>query len=312
MKDRLNVHIFVTPDCNLKCKHCYSSDNKVRGDILSVQEIVDAIKILYNDYDVYFDIEGGELFLRKDIIELLKILDIPILGRITITTNGTIFPEIDAKILKELDEFRVSIEGHTNELHSDIRGIGLEKILENCKNWINKDVSVVVRMTLNKKNYKYLYDSFKAFYIMGFRRFSFYEFQNVGRGKEYKEEYEMSEAEMESVFEQLCDISVDYDNVDYIKLSLSSKRDRLVNRYYKKIVSSSFSMSDISNIPTLFINYNGEIGVCPWNIKDVICHDFRKVDFQAEVKSIVEMQNGRHECEYCSSRRLFFEPEYRE
>lgn len=138
---------------------------------------------LVDNYDAYFDIEGGELFLRKDIHELFSSLENEYLNRLTITTNGTINFDYTYSYLQQLDELRISFEGHTDDLQQSIRNIPLKKPLYTAKQLLKRHVPVVIRITLHKQNFLYIKEMIEFFKNHGFLKFSLYEYQSSGRGK---------------------------------------------------------------------------------------------------------------------------------
>lgn len=264
--EKLNVHLYTTPNCNLRCRHCYSSKNKKDNRLLPIEDLVRITKQIVNNYDAYLDVEGGEIFLRNDIDQYFKCLNDHELGRITVTTNGTVPFTNSPEVFKRLDEFRVSIEGHTDELNADIRGIGLNVILSSCEQWIKQGIRPVVRMTLNKKNYVYVKESLDRFYAFGFRRFSFYEYQNVGSGEINEDEYVMDENMVAEAVRIITAATKDYPRMDYIKICLSSKRDNIVSDYQALFAEKNWVIKDIRAVNSLTINYDGHLGVCPWDV----------------------------------------------
>lgn len=309
MKKRLNAHIYVTQKCNLHCKHCYSANNNVQGDLLSIDDIKNIINTLTEKFDAYIDIEGGELFIRKDIPSLFSELNFACLNRITITTNGTIYPNIDPIYLKELDEFRVSIEGHTDLLHNELRDVPLENVIANCQKWIGSDIPVVLRMTLTKNNHKHIKAMFDVFQKKGFRRFSLYEFQLVGRGRESMDSFGLSEIDVIDVINSLLYISRRYDHFEYIKLSLSNKRDNLVSENMFKLLGSKCKISSLVDTPSVTINYNGDIGFCPWNLNFNRSSTYNKYTFFDDVNAIINKYHSIHNCQHCTKNRLLFSPD---
>ena len=206
-KRRLFVHIHVTPNCNLECKHCYYDAKPANFKTeysLSIPDIASIITVLYEEYDAFFDIEGGELFLRKDISQLFNLLPPDYWGRITITTNGITKITITSGVMLKLDEFRVSVEGHTDELQREIRGIDLAPVMKTCAQLRSAGVPLVLRITLHKKNVQYLAEMLRCFIKQGFDKFSLYEFQATGRGLMHELEYALDESELAQVFGDLC------------------------------------------------------------------------------------------------------------
>jgi len=287
-KQRLNVHLYVTPICNLNCIHCYYEAKDVKyniKNILSIDDMKFIIKTLIDNYDAYFDIEGGELFLRNDINKLFNSLDKKYLQRLTLTTNGTINFDLKEKYLKNLDEFRISFEGDTNILQQQIRGIELDKPLNLAINLLKNQVMPTIRITIHKYNYKKIKQIINFFSSYGLKKFSFYEFIPVGRGEKHIN-LELDDKEFEVLAKQIK--SLEYDDISY-KFSFPKKRLEYFDNYL-----------NISQIPSLTINYNGDIGICPWQIGKDIFAKYNKENFLNEIKK----QELIHSCNYCSSIRI--------
>lgn len=115
----MELHSAVTMDCTLKCKNCnmfvpYYID-KVYYDVNSVKEEIDLL-FEYVDFCFCYTLLGGEPFLHKRIIEVIKYLGDRFadqIGKIKIITNGTIIP--DDEIMGELKRYDVwvSISDYT-------------------------------------------------------------------------------------------------------------------------------------------------------------------------------------------------------
>ena len=287
-KQRLNVHLYVTPICNLNCIHCYYEAKNIKyhiKNILSIEDMKFIIETLIDNYDAYFDIEGGELFLRNDINKLFNSLDKKYLQRLTLTTNGTVNFDLKEKYLKDLDDFRISFEGDSNILQQQIRGIELDKPLNLAINLLKNQIMPTIRVTIHKHNYKKIKQIIDFFSFYGLNKFSFYEFISVGRGKEHND-LELSDKEFQVLAQHIKNL--EYNNISY-KFSFPKKRLKYFDNYL-----------DISQIASLTINYNGDIGICPWQIGKDIFTKYNKENFLNTIKR----QELIHSCNYCSSLRI--------
>lgn len=151
-----SASIRVTQGCNLKCEHCYAAagarlENELTMD--EVKRILDELKKL-GAIRIFFT--GGEPFLRKDFVEILKYAESRKFA-IYLSTNGTLITENSIKPLKDLNlkVFQVSIDG-LEKTHDLIRGVpgsfskaisALKLAKRNLKN-----TEIALAFTLMKKN----------------------------------------------------------------------------------------------------------------------------------------------------------------
>lgn len=56
----------ITPKCNFKCVHCYVGNDRIISPILSFEEIIKIIDILYDNGILFLTFSGGDPFTRKD------------------------------------------------------------------------------------------------------------------------------------------------------------------------------------------------------------------------------------------------------
>jgi MoaA/NifB/PqqE/SkfB family radical SAM enzyme len=309
-RQKLNVHLYVTPICNLACKHCYYDawpSSKMPERLLTIDQMVRIIESLCADYDASFDIEGGEFFLRKDINTLFDALPARYLRHITLTTNGTIKIKADPERLRLLEEFRVSVEGHTDALQKDLRGIPLSRVLRICSDLMSKSVPVTLRITLHKKNYEQLHEMIYFFTQRGFTSFSLYEYQSSGRGSDYIDEYQLTDEEFRTVLDKLCLVSLP-EEVRTFKLSLPRHRIDVLAQYRERLEPQGFDLVDLTGAASLTIDYNGDLGTCPWGItSQKVCQLTDEQISGDFAKNILRQLGGSlssHVCEYCSAIRL--------
>jgi MoaA/NifB/PqqE/SkfB family radical SAM enzyme len=114
----------VTRFCNLECTHCctYSGPTvPTSNDVTTEQMVRVAAELADADVsDVLFS--GGEPFLRRDFLEILRAVD-PDRTLVYIASNGTV---IDDRLVAQLREARIagidiSLDGATPELHQLVR-----------------------------------------------------------------------------------------------------------------------------------------------------------------------------------------------
>lgn len=115
--------------CNIACKHCFNNSSPANHtfEFITLEQckpyIDEAVKLGVKEF--YFT--GGEPFANK---ELLQILELVLqFGPATVLTNGMLIREDTAVKLKKISsgsiytlEFRISLDGYTEEMNDNIRG----------------------------------------------------------------------------------------------------------------------------------------------------------------------------------------------
>lgn len=303
MKETLNVHLYVTDKCNLQCNHCYNAkwvNNNKSDKYLSLPEVNKIVAILYKNYNVDFHIEGGEIFMWKDINEFLEKLDDNILNKITLTTNGTIDMSLLNHRLKNLNRIRVSVCGHTDRLQKMLRNIPLKKVLHNVDLFRNENIPINLRMTLHKGNFREIFNSIEYFICNNHKDISIYEFQSVGRGIRNESKFLLSEYDFIE-FLGLLSSQHFVKNLDSFNINFNSSRVGLIRQYKQKLESVDLKVKEFNNNHSLTVNYNGEIGICPWILGEDKLSNYNDEIFQSQIEYYFVNNFLLHKCEHCSS-----------
>lgn len=156
--DLKNVAWAITDLCNLNCLHC-AYPTKSLNDV-STKEALCIINQLHDCGVEHVAIDGGEPFMRKDIIKILHNLDNCDID-IEINTNGTLISDYMTRSLSNLNnisEIYISVDG-LQETHDIIRGKKcFDGVIESIKKLKNEGLPVYIATTVNRHNYKDLYD----------------------------------------------------------------------------------------------------------------------------------------------------------
>jgi AdoMet-dependent heme synthase len=115
----LSVHLDVTYRCNERCVHCYL-DHDDHGE-MSTAEIKDILQQL-SDAGVFFlTISGGEVFLRRDLFEILEFARARLFN-VKLKTNGVMIREAEARKIRDLglEQVQISVYSHRPEVHDAI------------------------------------------------------------------------------------------------------------------------------------------------------------------------------------------------
>ena len=86
------LRLAVTDKCNLRCSYCMPEDMKFvqNRELLSYEEMIRLATILAKEGVSKIRITGGEPFLRKEIMNLLRSLsEIDGINKMAITSNAT-------------------------------------------------------------------------------------------------------------------------------------------------------------------------------------------------------------------------------
>ncbi len=106
------LRISLTDRCNFRCIYCMPEEGVQRlahGDILRIEEIVQAVRVAAGIGIRSIRLTGGEPLVRLGVVDLVRdIARIPGIENISLTTNGVLLPRM-ADDLKEAGLSRVNI-----------------------------------------------------------------------------------------------------------------------------------------------------------------------------------------------------------
>ena len=130
------VLLTLTPKCNIKCPYCYAS--KAYGRPMSKEQIQDISKQAMRLGCFNFQLSGGEPTLRRDIVDIVKILQ-PKKNIVSITTNSTMLPNDQILLLKDAGlaylnlSLDSTIEDETDPNRGDEHYENVWRIINVCK-----------------------------------------------------------------------------------------------------------------------------------------------------------------------------------
>lgn len=258
----LSLSIRVTNNCNLKCIHCYSNAGFSYSKELTTKEILDIVRQAYNlgAFRIFFT--GGEPFLRKDIIQILRYAKSQ---RFTvyISTNSTLVTKDDLKEINTIgvDVFQVSIDG-PEEINDEIRGVSgaFQKAvtaLNQAKRFLN-NTTIVMATVILRENKQYIKELYDLACKIKVDNFAVTPLHSVGRGKN------IQPLRIEEIVKVINDISHYYllmskNNKEVPQLVLMASPKLIPN----KIKDKKFGRGYICTFPyMLAINSNGDIAPC--------------------------------------------------
>jgi MoaA/NifB/PqqE/SkfB family radical SAM enzyme len=156
----LSAEWALTYKCNLNCKHCYLSAKERKSakpelTLAQIKNILDQLQCLGC---LNLSLTGGEVFVRKDSLDILEYLKVKGF-HLSLVTNGTLITE---KIAQSLSEFRspldfsISIYSLREDINAQIVGVrgALKKALAAVKLLRQKGIPVSIRTLVMQDNLK--------------------------------------------------------------------------------------------------------------------------------------------------------------
>jgi len=168
------IYLFLTRKCNLSCKHCYIEGvgpaRDIDFDLTAIQKLIDqAVPEGLKKVKV----SGGEPFVRRDVLDILRFLNERDL-EVVLETNGTLFAADTIERLQELSRFTVFISlDHIDELeHDDFRGLAgsYKKTVQVLRELGKTEINSVVTTTANRRNYDHIREIVDAVIGFGVKR----------------------------------------------------------------------------------------------------------------------------------------------
>lgn len=147
---------YITYKCNLNCSYCFQ--RKQRKEMLDAyyELSLDEIKRAFSDINFKsLFLTGGEIFLRKDIADLIVFFSNKV-EKLSLFTNGTLLGDSDIELIRSLDNVDVwfSLDG-IDDINDCNRGKEtFRKILGNIKKLTGKDI--YINCVITEKNIDHL------------------------------------------------------------------------------------------------------------------------------------------------------------
>jgi len=115
----LSAHFDITYRCNERCVHCYL-DHDDHGE-MTTAEIKSVLDQLADAGVFFLTFSGGEVFLRRDFLELVAYAR-RLLFNVKVKTNAAMIREPEARRLRELgiENIQISVYSHRPEVHDAI------------------------------------------------------------------------------------------------------------------------------------------------------------------------------------------------
>jgi len=150
----------LTHKCNLSCKHCYIPKNKIQKE-LKTEQVKSILKQLAEAGCLHLVLSGGEVFLRKDIMQICE-YSRKLNFDLRIFTNGTLVSRQDAQKFAEIGISGIEISLYGKEkVHDKITGVkgSFKKTFNAIKLLKEHGVRIILKtpiMNINFNEYKWL------------------------------------------------------------------------------------------------------------------------------------------------------------
>jgi MoaA/NifB/PqqE/SkfB family radical SAM enzyme len=149
------IHINLTNNCNLRCKHCYLSAGTKEIINLDYKKLISFLDRLYQiNGNTEVVISGGEPLCYNNIFETIAYLKNQ--GhKVILFTNGTMINSKNIKYIeKNCDEIQLSMEGISKYYYESIRGEGNYPKLLNAIDLINNtNMQLTLAITILKSTF---------------------------------------------------------------------------------------------------------------------------------------------------------------
>lgn len=212
----------VNDACNLRCSHCYHGLKVVKENPITIQRLFEDIRGLKQalgpDTEITVCLSGGEVFLRKDLSEL--VLKIVLEGHaLLLLTNGTLVTPVKAEdlLMRGVTLARISFDGGTAEVHDQIRGKGqFEKSLQGVRTFKEAGQHVAISQTLmqgHNDSPEQLESLFQLARREGIHKLNFVRMFGHGDAKNTPEYVYTDGHRFKAVLESLWDLAEKYPDV---------------------------------------------------------------------------------------------------
>lgn len=158
-KPRLNgIQFELTSRCNERCIHCYIPNSKKNnGGDMSLEKVKSIIDEFAANGGLQVTLSGGEVFLHKDIIPIIKYCREKDLI-ITILSNLVALRDYQIPFLKEYNVSTVqvslySMDASVHDLITTVKG-SFEKTKSAIEKLVKADIPIVISCPMMKANYK--------------------------------------------------------------------------------------------------------------------------------------------------------------
>ncbi len=290
----------ITHRCNLRCKFCYLENYDTKE--MSTKKAKKIILKLKNEAKVPFiSFTGGEPLLRDDIEELIAYAT-EIGLKVNLISNGTLLTNEKVKSLKQvgLRSAQISLESPDRDIHNYLTGAKtFDKTVNGIKNLISNNIYVHTNTTINRYNYKSMYEYPDFAKSIGLKKFSANIIIPVGTAKKNKKLW-LDYSEIGDIIDRIK-INADENGIEFIWYS------PLPYCIYNPIAKGFGSKSCAACHGLVSIDPAGNINPCssyPEKIGNWLKKDFKKIWFSEKALYFRDMDYLPEICKNCEYKEI--------
>ncbi len=162
--DEKNVCIYLTNNCNERCKHCYMYAGDIKIEEMNSEKWITVLNKLVAAGCEGVTFTGGEVTVYKGFEKIIKHAH-EIGLAVTVLSNGILWDEQMVKNLSPfIDEIQISIDGYDSESYYSVRRYdGFDKAMNCIELFTNTGTKVSMAVTPLYENLDVFIDKFESF-----------------------------------------------------------------------------------------------------------------------------------------------------
>ncbi len=298
------VSLEITEQCNLKCKHCYTSAGNGKPHFLELKYVYKLIDELSKYGCEFLALGGGEPLLYADIEKVIRYA-ISKGVEVELVSNGILFDDkmIEKLNIAGLKYVQISLDGESSKTYSKVRGADFfDKVVCNIKK-VNREFNTSISTVLCKYNYDKIFEIIKIANDIKVDSYRIMKFIETGRGNDNKNVLQITPDEFKQFIDKLKDKRKDY------RIPVRIDENMMDNFTRKKIPWLKDGLYGCSaGRSTISIDVNGNIYPCSFlNYEELKCGNIKEnslldiwknSDVLNDFRNINELDGKCNDCEY--------------
>ncbi len=162
--DDKNICVYLTNNCNQKCRHCYMYAGDIKIEEISVEQWNNTLDKFKQNGITGVTFTGGEVTIYRGYKEV--IMHAQQIGlQVTVLSNGILWnKELINELSPYIDEIQISIDGYDKNSYFNVRQYdGFDKAIRCVKLFNKTNTKVSIAVTPLYENLEVFIDNFKTF-----------------------------------------------------------------------------------------------------------------------------------------------------